>query len=98
MSPTPTVICANDELVRRYEQLRRHVLDRSAGIDRGPGLALLIHQGMRAWIEVSASCPTTPSATSRQSPDLEDVVTSDQRGQMVMVLVAMALHSQEVNR
>lgn len=90
MSPTPATVCASDELVRRYEELRRQVLDESAGIYRGPGLALLIHRGMRAWMDVSSSA--IPCSTSRPVSNREGVLISDQHSEIVTVLATMALH------
>jgi hypothetical protein len=92
MSRKPPEVCASDELVVRYEELRRQALDRSSGIHRGPGLALLIQRGMRAWMDVASLCPTTPSHTAQRPSNREDVLASDQRGEIVMVLAAMALH------
>jgi hypothetical protein len=98
MNLIPSEVCASDELVARYEELRRHALDRSSGIHRGPGLALLIQRGMRAWMDVSSLCPTAPSPTTLRPSNREDVLASDQRGEIVMVLTAMALHRyQEAN-
>jgi hypothetical protein len=99
MSPTPTAVCADDELVARYEELRRHVLDRSSETYRGPGLALLTQRGMKAWMDVSSNCLTTPSPTILRASNREDVLASNQRGDIVLVLAAMALHRyQEANR
>jgi len=52
-----------DELVRRYEALRR-----AAGGETGDdalGRALLVHRGMAAWIEAWGNCRATP-ATPRE--------------------------------
>jgi hypothetical protein len=92
MNPTPAAVCANDELVDRYEELRRQALDPSAGIYRGPGLALLIHRGMRAWMEVSSCSSTTPCTTSRRVSNREGVLISEQHSEIVSVLTTMALH------
>jgi hypothetical protein len=81
-----------DQLVSRYEELRRQVLDRYSGIYRGPGLALLLQRGMRAWMEVSSIYPTTPSSTTPRPSTREPVLASEQRGEMVMILASMALH------
>ena len=98
MSRIPSAMCGNTEIVAQYEELRRHVLDRSLGIHRGSGLALLIQRGMRAWMEVSSICSNTPSSTTLRASNGEDVLASDHRGEIVMVLAAMALHRyQEAN-
>jgi hypothetical protein len=92
MTASSSEVCASDELVVRYEELRRQALDRSSRIDQGPGLALLIQRGMRAWMDVSSLCLTTPSPTTRRLSNRDNVLASDQRGEIVMILAAMALH------
>lgn len=74
-------------------------MDRSSGIYRGPALALLTHRGMKAWMDVSSNCLTTASPTIPRTSNREDVLASNQRGEDVLVLAAMALHRyQEANR
>lgn len=90
MSPKPRSICGTDELAARYEELRRQVLDRSSGSYRGPGLALLIHRGVKTWMDVSSSCLNAFSPIPQEST-WEDVVPPTQRGEIVLVLAAMAL-------
>ena len=93
MSPTSATVSPNDELVSRYEELRRQVLDESTKIYRGPGLALLIHRGMRAWMDVSSSCSSAiPCSTNRRVSNREGVLISDQHSEIVTVLATMALH------
>jgi hypothetical protein len=90
MSAKPRAVCETDELVNRYEELRRQVLDRSTRNYRGPGQALLIHRGVKAWMDVSSSCLNGPSPIPRESK-CEDIVPPIQRGEIVLVLAAMAL-------
>jgi hypothetical protein len=90
MSFKPKPVCGTDELAGRYEELRRQVLDRSSGCYRGPGLALLIHRGVKAWMDVSSSCLNASYPIPRES-NYEDVVPPIQRGEIVLILAAMAL-------
>ena len=88
-----------DELVRRYEALRR-----AAGGETGDaalGRALLVHQGMAAWIEAWGNCRATPAtplegvpcgracAGGRQSA--ADVLPVGVLGQVARVLTGMAV-------
>lgn len=96
--PLPAA-CAKDELADRYEELRRQVLDESWKINRGPGLALLIQQGMKPWMDAWSVCPAALTPASAQPVPCKPVIASDSRGEMVMILVAMALHpAQESNQ
>jgi hypothetical protein len=54
---------------------------------------------MKAWMDVSLNCLTTASPTIPRTSNREDVLASNQRGEIVLVLAAMALHRyQEANR
>jgi len=46
---------------------------------------------MKAWIDVASSCLTSTSSKIRQASHREDVM-ANQRGEIVLVLAAMALH------
>ena len=82
--------------VARYEELRRHVVDQQILAGRF-GLAVLLRQGLAAWVDQRSKMPAptpAPSAeSSRPSPPLPDSTSAD----VVHVLAAMALgHLQEV--
>jgi hypothetical protein len=91
MNPMPFAVCTDNELVSRYEELRRQVLDRSWAIHREPGLALLIQRGMKAWMEVSSIWPNPPSSTTLRPSNCEDVLASEQRSEIILALASMAL-------
>src|SRR5262245_48504733 len=82
-----------DELVRRYEAVRPPAGDETA--DDGLGRALLMHQGVAAWIEVWAKC----RAPSREAvsdgaggpASATDVVPVGLRGHVAQVLTGMAV-------
>jgi len=88
-----------DELVRRYEALRR-----AAGGETGDdalGRALLVHRGMAAWIEAWGTCRATPAtpregvpcgrAGAGESQSKADVLPAGVLGQVARVLTGMAV-------
>ena len=82
--------------VARYEDLRRHAVERQILAGRF-GLAVLLRQGLAAWVEqwskMPAPTPAAPADRSRPSP-LPDDTSAD----VINVLAAMALgHIQEVH-
>ena len=82
--------------VARYEELRRHVVEQPILAGR-LGLAVLLRQGLGAWVEqwskVPAPMPAPSTQRSRPSP-LSDDTSAD----VINVLAAMALgHMQEVH-
>jgi hypothetical protein len=79
----------------RYEELRRHAVERRILAGR-LGLAVLLQQGLAAWVEEWTKMPgptPAPSAErSRPSP-----LPDDSSADVIHVLAAMALsHMQEV--
>ncbi len=85
--------CVHDA---RYEELRRQAMERQVLVGR-LGLAVLLQQGMAAWIEqwakMPAPTPVTVSDTARPSSLPDDCST-----QIINVLTTMALgHIQEVH-
>ena len=79
-----------EDFVVRYEQLRSAAVSRSPSAS-GFGLALLLRQGMPAWIRAS-SCAVTPSA--RESVQLCNAVNSlpcEVRSQAAVILAGIIL-------
>jgi hypothetical protein len=71
------------ELSTAYEQLRNQVLGVNGKPPRGPGLAVLLERGMKAWIEayrqwsaLTAASRTarSPLSTSLLAPVQNDVI------------------------
>ena len=85
----PSVARTTDALVSHYEALRRRALDGPAG--RGAGWALVIGQGMAAWMEACAALTPGPEAGSVTSAPPPVPLPSDLRGELVMVLARMVL-------
>ncbi len=82
--------------VARYEELRRHVVDQQILAGRF-GLAVLLRQGLAAWVDqwskMPAPTPAPSAEISRPSP-----LPDDSQAEVINVLAAMALgHLQEVH-
>jgi len=88
-----------DELVRRYEALRRRA-DSGTG-DDALGRALMMHQGVAAWIDAWANCRTAPAAQPEGTPSgragaddrqsVADGLPVGVLGQVARVLTGMAV-------
>ena len=82
--------------VARYEELRREAVERQILAGRF-GLAVLLRQGLAAWVEKWSKMPApqrAPSAEILRTAPLPD----DTRAEVIHVLAAMALgHLQEVH-
>ena len=88
VKPCFTARCS-DALRSSYEDLRAQVL---AG-DRGPGLALFLHHGMREWIDVCSACTAVVAApesveTTAKAPCLPP----EMRSEIVSILAGLFLH------
>lgn len=82
---------------RDYEALRSAVLD--GGGSRELGLALLMRQGMAAWIRAWSVCTGPPAPASPTAGDHTVVLPDGVRGEVTRLLVTMALDAnrQEVH-
>jgi hypothetical protein len=89
----PSVPLDGNEIVARYEQLRRQALGASGGVNAGLGLALLVRQGMKGWIEAWSHCGPSLPVKSQNQTSSTDVVPLDLRGEVVLILGGMALSS-----
>ena len=89
----PSAPLDGNEIVARYEELRRQALGACGGVNGGLGLALLVRQGMKGWIEAWSHCgPSLPMKPQNQTGSTE-VVPLDLRGEVVLILAGMALSS-----
>ncbi len=80
--------------VARYEELRRHAVQRHTLAGR-LGLAVLLRQGLPAWVEQCSKVPTPAlcAETFRPAPLRDDTSTD-----VVKVLAAMVIsHVQEIH-
>ena len=82
-------------LIASYEALRRVALGR-CGPNEEPslGFAVLLRQGMRAWLHAWALCPrpVAPAPRTMQPPDLPPLVHLE----LAQVWAHMALAHQEI--
>jgi len=80
--------------VARYEELRRHAVERQILAGR-LGLAVLLRQGLAAWVEQWSKVPAPAPSTERSRPS---PLSDDNSADVINVLAAMALgHMQEVH-
>ena len=82
----------------RYEDLRRQVL---AGNSHGPGLAVLLGRGMRAWLDVAGSLdvrPTPPRPEIAADAGPLQTVPGECRVQLTALLAGIILHGWQQGR
>jgi hypothetical protein len=80
--------------VARYEELRRHAVERQILAGR-LGLAVLLRQGLAAWVEQWSKVPAPAPSTERSRPS---PLSDDNSADVINVLAAMTLgHMQEVH-
>ena len=88
----------HERLVEAYESLRGYALGDYKG-RASPGLALLLHKGMAAWLEACARWTPPPSSRADHQSSTGADLPPGLRGELIVVLTTMALsHLQEVWR
>ena len=84
------------EHAARYEALRCHVIEHSVMATR-EGLAVLLRQGVGAWMEAWSMLPAPPTRSCEAESTRPWPVAEGLTTEVVRVLVAMTLgHIQEV--
>ena len=79
------------DLAALYEQLRQQVL---LGLDAGQGLGLLLHRGMKAWIQAWSLCPV-PAPLERSAPPVaRQTIPVQVHAELVVLLAGIALTNQ----
>jgi hypothetical protein len=81
---------AQPDWVPRYEQLRSDALSRCHGVSSGFGLAVLLGEGITAWMR-TCSRAVTPSAPAFVQPDPTDPLPWNMRTEAVLILAGMLL-------
>lgn len=92
---SPVLTPTANHLVARYEELRSQAMGASG---RGLGLALLLRQGMRAWLEAWSNCTLTMPAERHLERGVDEVIPVQLRAEIAIVLAGMAMSSTEVKR
>lgn len=82
----------NDGLIARYEELRRQVLGRCGA--HGHGLALLMHRGMRAWMQAWSQC-VAPPPTPMLAPDEQETCPVQLHKEVATLLANMVLFARQ---
>jgi hypothetical protein len=77
-------------LISAYEELREEVAGSSSS--GGLGMALFLGQGMVAWMQACSWVASTTPDNLRRCPTVSGPLPDDLRGEVVLVLAAMALN------
>jgi hypothetical protein len=90
VSSKPAAISfADRRLIAAYEELRLQAVE---GLQRGPGLALMMARGVRCWMEACSQLFAN-EGNSTPVPDRRAAsVPSGLRGDLVILLASMLLH------
>jgi hypothetical protein len=81
---------AQQDWVPRYEQLRSDALSRCHGMSSGFGLAVLLRQGITAWMRACSRAVTLPVPAFAQ-PDPTHPLPRNMRTEAVLILAGMLL-------
>ena len=98
MTTSDTTAGSTDTLVNAYEELRSHVLSGSPS-GRHSELALLLRQGVAAWMAGRSPCaaPDQPAAAPQPLP-AAPLVSNQLHADVVRVLANMALAGRQEMR
>jgi hypothetical protein len=83
------------DLVERYEQLRHDALSLRAGQTAPAGLALLLRQGMTAWMRASSPYAPASDADARTPPATVQRFSLDIQCEITNILAGMILSQQQ---
>jgi hypothetical protein len=86
---------SRDDLVARYERLRRDALGAPSSGGEGFGLALFLRRGMTAWIEAWLECTCRTEPATRSEPGVDETIPTDTRAQLTALLAGMILCVQQ---
>jgi hypothetical protein len=79
-------------MAARYEQMRGAALDPGNSLASQPGMALLLRQGMTAWIRAWSNCVSPPASGREQAPtQTPQSLPAGLEGQLAMILAGMIL-------
>lgn len=72
----------------RYEELRQQVL---CGVASGLGHALLLRQGLRAWMEAWSRCTTLEPAHNIETSRPSEILPAPSQAEAVALLATLVL-------
>lgn len=78
-------------MVEGYEELRKQALGTGVKNQGGLGLALLMRQGVKSWMDAWPRRAPEVSVRPFPEPSREEIVPLDLRAEVVMILTGMAL-------
>ncbi len=100
MSGQPCVMASEQpasEHATRYEAMRRQVMQRQGGLVCY-GLAVLLRQGVAAWMEVASKVPAAAVRSARDDNERPHALPGGSSAEVIRVLAAMTLeHIQQVH-
>ncbi len=97
MSRWARVITSEHDHATHYEALRQHVMERHGAVVRN-GLAVLLDQGVAAWMEACSKLPTPPRRSAKDHTVKPCPLPEGSSPEVVNVLVAMTLgHMEQVH-
>ncbi len=89
VSPDPAMISLADRrLVAAYEELRFQAVQ---GVQRGPGLALMMTRGFRCWMQVCSQLFTNEGSCTQVPDRPAPAMPSGFRGELVVLLASILL-------
>jgi hypothetical protein len=83
------------EIVASYEQLRGDALDPASRLVTTPGRALLLRQGMAAWMRVWSACVNKPVVAPSPASTTRPPLSQGLRAQIASILAGMILGQQQ---
>jgi hypothetical protein len=94
-----TSVALKENLLAAYKDLRSRILGHTGGSWIGGGLAVIVRQGMAAWMEALSQPAAFATARVREQSRSDVAVPLDLRAEATRILAAMAVGSlQEVRR
>ena len=85
-----------DSLCEQYEALRAQATGECPGIATPRGLALLLRRGMPGWMSAWSECvPVTSTTVPMSTNDKGNGLLNSLHSEVAVLLVSMALQSQE---
>jgi hypothetical protein len=88
-SDSAVIPLADRRLVAAYEELRLQAVQ---GMQRGPGLALMMTRGVRCWMETCSQLFTNEGSCTQVPDRPAPAMPSGFRGELVVLLASMLLH------